>query len=1562
MRFNEDQFSFLASKARDYAVKRGYLYKKSGKRQNTESQGVRLQKRWYALHYNLMFYYEHETSSKAIGVILIERSVCRRYPDPKICGFIIGGESDEHRQFMFVATNEDECNEWIEAINESSGEGLRARNAEYKNKIEELESQVIREKQAKERLQRECADQWSQVARLKFEVSGLRDKSTINRMSNRLSDSSRDSTCSNLASPGTSGPSDEEFIEQYSKEDNKKIIKLQCSIRGWLVRKRFHRLVSMYITSKEGEQLMKRNREDYVQQLSTLVKIFHRPFSMAAESNYQACSVEEVKTIFANIDVILILHKMFLEGIKHRLKYWPDMHLDDYLSAMVSLIPVYHDYIRNHTSALQTLSQCKRRPKFMKLLSWYENKPECSSQTVEQFLHYPVSLLPTYARILRQLLEATPSGDPQKCRLQEILEKIEILHNSMNVELSESESIKQTLEIERLIVGGCDVLLDANQKFIRTGLLRHYVTSKVGFGIVREKTRHCFLFSQHLIITSRTSDGSFRLAKICGKIPLKYTTLVEDVDDKDVPQKSRDLAFTLQVQTKLVCFHVTLMAARATDKAIWTSDISQCIYSLTLEAPDEEDEDYENEREAIGAGEAQSNENSSTQLSRKTPLSFQTISIKDDLRLTTNADDIKYAERIGSNNLPQILYASLERLIERLVDPRLPGTDFTDTFLVTYRYFTTGRFVLQALINFYKQLEDDRNHANGVETFAEEKLDNNNILRSGSAVSERKTSLQAPIARDRSSSIMSTSSSMSSFDDYDSLSPLLPTDVVNFATLTRRQSRVQWYDNPLSDASAANQKPRSMSQENIAVSERPCDESLSRRKTSSPAAFVNNGYHSTLKRAETPLSDQSDLRSDCDENNDELRSLMSRTESEQSVNSICSDEAYDRQLETLIEATREEGQTSDGKHGNEARESEAGDVIVEEDSDESHVNVEIEEKNNERGIDVEEPVAPNGGLGISELHIDLRQRMLVRQHLNEHRPSLPAVLQPRIKQGKDLSKWLGITDSPNSLLHQNKKKNKKDKSKDKVQEMKTTRSPSSSSSNGSQNDDRRSLIFEDDEKTERTPSPTSSKKSLRSAISSPFPHGKSKHPPESPKKKFFTFSKTPKTSKLVGVKRAKSELIHQDMMTPTDDHDALMRKSRTLGNGSFIHDEDTRSLCALSTVEDVVIKVSASEGNLKEKALARSKREKHVTLKIDKVDEDDQDNKHRTNSYDFSRDPSRVSMRAILPNRAPLKILNIMKHWLSKHYQDFEKDSELVETLRIFFGEVKKNPDTLPVVKEIVKSMERLMETNRQSISNSVEDVFIREATNQVELPETFPSTWYPIKVADDLTILEHYLYGKISTREFMKCAWTKKDKEEQAPYITKISRRFNQVSGMVAHEVIHSGTENERAARIEFWIAVAARCRDLNNFNSVLQITSGLMKSSVYRLKKSWELVNKQLREVLNDLQSLVSADNCFGKLREAIHNCNPPCVPFIGFYLTDLLFMDERAPNRDETELINFAKMSKISRAIREIRQYQQLRYTMELDINIAQYLLASHVDSDIPDFEDMLYEQSLVAEPRG
>lgn len=47
----------------------------------------------------------------------------------------------------------------------------------------------------------------------------------------------------------------------------------------------------------------------------------------------------------------------------------------------------------------------------------------------------------------------------------------------------------------------------------------------------------------------------------------------------------------------------------------------------------------------------------------------------------------------------------------------------------------------------------------------------------------------------------------------------------------------------------------------------------------------------------------------------------------------------------------------------------------------------------------------------------------------------------------------------------------------------------------------------------------------------------------------------------------------------------------------------------------------------------------------------------------------------------------------------------------------------------------------------------------------------------------------------------------------------------------------------IEKWTAVADICRCLHNFNGVLQVTSALQNTSVFRLKNTWLKVSKSVR-----------------------------------------------------------------------------------------------------------------------
>lgn len=62
---------------------------------------------------------------------------------------------------------------------------------------------------------------------------------------------------------------------------------------------------------------------------------------------------------------------------------------------------------------------------------------------------------------------------------------------------------------------------------------------------------------------------------------------------------------------------------------------------------------------------------------------------------------LTYSSSAPSLQVPHIRYATPERLLERLTDLRFLSIDFLNTFLLTYRVFTDGVTVLEALKKVY---------------------------------------------------------------------------------------------------------------------------------------------------------------------------------------------------------------------------------------------------------------------------------------------------------------------------------------------------------------------------------------------------------------------------------------------------------------------------------------------------------------------------------------------------------------------------------------------------------------------------------------------------------------------------------------------------------------------------------------------------------------------------------------------------------------------------------------------------------------------------------------------
>ena len=110
----------------------------------------------------------------------------------------------------------------------------------------------------------------------------------------------------------------------------------------------------------------------------------------------------------------------------------------------------------------------------------------------------------------------------------------------MHDEVSETENIRKNLAIERIIEGGCDILLDVNQVFVRQGsviqVLSHSNTtgtslntmsfsSSLGLRIQRSRfgsfrsgdkeiVRQCFLFTNHMLLCNRDPYGKLNMIEV----------------------------------------------------------------------------------------------------------------------------------------------------------------------------------------------------------------------------------------------------------------------------------------------------------------------------------------------------------------------------------------------------------------------------------------------------------------------------------------------------------------------------------------------------------------------------------------------------------------------------------------------------------------------------------------------------------------------------------------------------------------------------------------------------------------------------------------------------------------------------------------------------------------------------------------------------------------------------------------------------------------------------------------------------------------------------------------
>ena len=168
-----------------------------------------------------------------------------------------------------------------------------------------------------------------------------------------------------------------------------------------------------------------------------------------------------------------------------------------------------------------------------------------------------------------------------------------------------------------------------------------------------------------------------------------------------------------------------------------------------------------------------------------------------------------------------------------------------------------------------------------------------------------------------------------------------------------------------------------------------------------------------------------------------------------------------------------------------------------------------------------------------------------------------------------------------------------------------------------------------------------------------------------------------------------------------------------------------------------------------------------------------------------------------------------------------------------------------------------------------------------------------PYEIAQQLTEMDWEMYRLVESRELVSGQLATRAKQS-TPNATRIIQSFNHTLMWFVKEFLSFECPVQRALCLQKMIEIVEELLHMRNYHRAMSIYAAQAQNAVYAQKVTWNLLPEHIKRLSEQHTTLFSSGGNYKNLRGLVDAAPSPKIPYLGVYITDVVFIHEGNPTK--------------------------------------------------------------------